>query len=534
MEGYNLYDARNANLRHLEHELIASRLDTLVRGLPTRIWSAENAEYIQIEAEEKISPEDVMILVHSRKHIPDLVARLQSRGLPVMADKQGELLKQPVVQPLMAVLELLAKPNSRHAAHSLLRSSIVGASSIQIEEIFQLTDVEDYWVHSAEYFASAAQGPLLLAFAQLAQNGAVYDLFDAVLDYSDLLIAFPDEAERQVAEMWCALVHKIGSETGHEPAAILEQMKAYATLGNKGPQASSLPTSGAIQIMTIHGAKGLQAPVVIVTGLFEAGRRSSSIEAQNNILITPDVIAGRIQPWKSKDKPEDALWMLAEQMNKAQNQAELRRQFYVALTRVKDRLIFVGSPNTPCTIGENSMVTMKINSKGNNMGDLMLDGFRYMGHCSGDQQVWSLEGDVQGEHLEEYGEQVLEFNPISIFHASGFMPGSLQRLRMYHHPDCFSIQTPTSALSNWLAIEEQLSEPVDAIQSDQYIVHQSPTLRMTAHGLDTANSCRRRYWLSHVNGWQSEPFNIGKKIRVQPLMKRSKRTVQMERIWKIW
>ena len=510
MEGYNLYDARNANLRHLEHELIASRLDTLVRGLPTRIWSAENAEYIEIEAEEKISPEDVMILVHSRKHIPDLVARLQSRGLPVMADKQGELLKQPVVQPLMAVLELLAKPNSRHAAHSLLRSSIVGASSIQIEEIFQLTDVEDYWVHSAEYFASAAQGPLLLALAQLAQNGAVYDLFDAVLDYSDLLIAFPDEAERQVAEMWCALVLKIGSETGHEPAAILEQMKAYATLGNKGPQASSLPTSGAIQIMTIHGAKGLQAPVVIVTGLFEAGRRSSSIEAQNNILITPDVIAGRIQPWKSKDKPADALWMLAEQMNKAQNQAELRRQFYVALTRVKDRLIFVGSPNTPCTIGENSMVTMKINSKGNNMGDLMLDGFRYMEHCSGNQQVWSLEGDVQGEHLEEYGEQVLEFNPISIFHASGFMSGSLQRLRMYHHPDCFSIQTPTSALSNWLAIEEQLSEPVDAVQSDQYIVHQSPTLRMTAHGLDTANSCRRRYWLSHVKGWQSEPFNIGK------------------------
>ena len=48
-----------------------------------------------------------MILVHSRKHIPDLISRLQARGLPVMADKQGELLKQPVVQPMMAVLELL-------------------------------------------------------------------------------------------------------------------------------------------------------------------------------------------------------------------------------------------------------------------------------------------------------------------------------------------------------------------------------------------------------------------------------------------
>lgn len=514
MEGYNLYDAGNANLRHLEHELIASRLDALVRGLSTQIWSVEAAAYVEIEPEETISPEDVMILVHSRKHIPDLVARLQSRGLPVMADKQGELLKQPVVQPLMAVLELLAHPNSRHAAHSFVRSSIIGASSVQIEELLGTEAIENYWLHAAEYFASAPQGPLLAAFAQMVQHGAIYEVFDAVLDYSDLLIAFPDESERQVAEMWCALVQKIGSDTGHEPAAILEQMRAFATLGNKGPQASTSPTSGAIQIMTIHGAKGLQAPVVVVTGLFEAGRRSSSIEAQNNVLITPDVIAGRIQPWKSKEKPEDALWMLAEQMNKAQNQAELRRQFYVALTRVKDRLIFVGSPNAPCSIGEDFMVKMKINSKGNNMGDLMLDGFRYMGLRSGDEQVWSLEGDVQGERMVEYGEQVLEFDPIALFQTSGFMDASLQQLRMYHHPDCFSTQTPTSVLSNWLDIEERLSEPVEATQSDQQMVHQAPTLRMTAHGLDTANSCRRRYWLSHMKGWQSEPFHIGGSSRL--------------------
>ena len=516
MEGYNLYDAGNANLRHLEHELIASRLDTLVRGLPTRIWSSDTSGYIEIEPEETISPEDVMILVHSRKHIPDLISRLQARGLPVMADKQGELLKQPVVQPLMAVLELLANPNSRHATHSFLRSPIVGASSIEIEEILESSGEENHWFHIAQYFTTAPQGPLLAALAQLVQHGAIYEIFDAVLDHSDLLIAFADESERQVAEMWCALAQKIGSDSGHEPAAILEQMKAFATLGNKGPQASTSPTSGAIQIMTIHGAKGLQAPVVIVTGLFEAGRRSSSIEAQNNVLITPDVIAGRIQPWKSKDKPEDALWMLAEQMNKAQNQAELRRQFYVALTRVKDRLIFVGTPNAPCSIGENSRIAMKINSKGNNMGDLMMDGFRYMGVESGEEQVWGLDGDVQGQRLSEYGDQELEFNPIALFQASGFMEESLQQMRMYHHPDCFSSQVPTSQLSNWLAVEERLSEAVDILENEQQTVHQSPTLRMTAHGLDTANSCRRRYWLSHVKGWQSEPFNIGGNSKFSP------------------
>ena len=514
-EGYNLFDAGNANLRHLEHELIASRLDALVRGSPTRIWSTEAEDFVEVEPEEPILPEDVMILVHSRKHIPDLIARLQSRGLPVMADKQGELLKQPVVQPLMAALELLARPGSRHAAHSFLRSSIVGASSVEIEEIFQTDAVDNYWNFFAEFFDDKPQGPLTKACARLVQSGAMYEVYDAVLDYSDLLIAFPDESERQVAEMWCAMLHKLGAESGHEPASILEQMKAFGTLGNKGPQARSLPTSGAIQIMTIHGAKGLQAPVVIVTGLFEAGRRSSSIEAQNNVLITPDVIAGRIQPWKSRDKPEDALWMLAEQMNKAQNQAELRRQFYVALTRVKDRLIFVGSSNSPCSMTDDSMVEMKVNAKGNNMGDLMLDGFRYMGLASGDDQPWSLANDVQGERLAEYGEQKLKFDPYSLFNSSGFMHDSLQSLRMYHHPDCFGKQSPTSVLSNWLNMEELVEESADNDAIEQAVVHQVPTLKMTAHGLDTAHSCRRRYWLSHVRGWQSEPFKIHQDLNLE-------------------
>ena len=61
-----------------------------------------------------------------------------------------------------------------------------------------------------------------------------------------------------------------------------------------------------------------------------------------------------------------------------------------------------------------SMISMKVNSKGNNMGDLMLDGFRYMGLNSEDEECWSLEGDVQGERLAEYGEQVLEIDPFAL------------------------------------------------------------------------------------------------------------------------
>ena len=513
--GYHLFDSESANPRHLEHELIAARLDSLVRGYATRLWSTEEQEYVDIEPEDVISPEDVMILVHSRKHIPDLIKRLQSRGLPVLADKQGQLLQQPVVKPLLSVLSLLAKPSSRLAAHGLVRSPIVGATSVQIEEIFEEKDVENYWNHISAYFGETLIGDLMSLLSQLIGKGALHEIFDAVLDYSDLLTTYPDESERQVAETWCALLYKIGTECGHEPSAMLAKMNALASLENKGPQATSSPTSGAIQIMTIHGAKGLQAPVVIVTGLFEAGRRSSSNDAQKNVLITPDVIAGRIQPWKSKDKPLDGLWMLANQMNKAQNLAELRRQFYVALTRVRDRLIFVGSPSKTSTMSSDGFILATGNISGNNMGDLLLDGLRYMGVNSNVEQPWSLEGDTPEERLSDYASIELILDPLSVFTSSGFPSDSLQEARIYHHPNCFTQQTPISVLNEWLEMESRLDYDLDQA-SENEVVTISPSFKMTAHGLDAANSCRRRFWLNHVRGWQTEPFNIEYIARMNP------------------
>ena len=75
-------------------------------------------------------PQDIMILINSRKHLPDLVERLRARDIPVMADRQGLLLMQPVVQPLMALLALMARPTMRKAAVELARSAVVGMTCL--------------------------------------------------------------------------------------------------------------------------------------------------------------------------------------------------------------------------------------------------------------------------------------------------------------------------------------------------------------------------------------------------------------------
>ena len=133
-----------------------------------------------------------------------------------------------------------------------------------------LEDGAEVLPHLIEHAPSEAVRSLLTHLHQLTSWGALYDVFDAVLDHSDLLVAYPDDAQRQFAEAWVAIVQSIGNDTGHDAAAMYRRMVEVRALGRQGPQAITQPDSTAVQIMTIHGSKGLQAPVVVVSGLFAA------------------------------------------------------------------------------------------------------------------------------------------------------------------------------------------------------------------------------------------------------------------------
>ncbi len=163
---------------------------------------------------------------------------------------------------------------------------------------------------------------MLIHLLQLVDAGAVYDVFDAVLDHSDLLIAYPGDADRQNGEAWYALANKIGNELGHDCNAIYNRMKQLSELNKSGPKAVSVPSGGAVQVMTIHGVKGLQSKVVVVAGLFNAGKMDATMAVKENVIITPQVIAGRINHWTSQERPFLGLWKFTKNMDSAHIQSE--------------------------------------------------------------------------------------------------------------------------------------------------------------------------------------------------------------------
>ncbi|MCS5533911.1 MAG: UvrD-helicase domain-containing protein [Candidatus Poseidoniaceae archaeon] len=508
------FDNPKAQSSELEHELIALRLHALFNNSPTKIWNgATNAMVEIVETDDKIVPDDVIILLHSRTHLPDLINKLQAKGIPVLADRQGALLSRPVCITLMAVLELMSNPYSKHAALAICRSPIMGLKDAQIAKALATSNKDGWWSKLIENSPSDAVKNLLIHVVQLVKSGAVYDVFDAILDHSDLLIAYPEDSDRQNGEAWYGLANKIGNELGHDCNAIYNRMKQLEELGKTGPKAVSVPSGGAVQVMTIHGVKGLQSKVVVVAGLFKAGKMDATMAVKENVLITPQVIAGRINPWTSRERPLDGLWQFTKNMDSAQTQAERRREFYVAMTRVKDRLILVGSPSQEAVIGEgDGCLTLKSKPNKRCMGLMLLEGLRGFAHNNlMVDSPWLLEKDDFNEPLMPYGEAELKLDPGQLYSDSGFGGNSISGIRVYHSPICFDFVKTKSPLSNWLEVETRVNKMLKVNTPSKTITKLpmvSQAIRMSSHSLDTSHQCRRRHWLEHVKGWKPEKLSL--------------------------
>jgi hypothetical protein len=350
---------------------------------------------------------------------------------------------------------------------------------------------------------------------QLVDAGAVYDVFDAVLDHSDLLTAYPGDADRQNGEAWYALANKIGNELGHDCSAIYSRMKQLAQLKKKGPKAASVPSGGAVQIMTIHGVKGLQSKVVVVAGLFNAGKMDASMAVKENVLVTPQVLAGRINPWMSRERPYDGLWQFTKSMDSAQTQAERRREFYVALTRVEDRLILVGSHTNELDedAKEGCLKLKKSKPNKRSMGLMLLEGLRGLAHSNSlADSPWLLEKDVIGAPLEPYTESELIIDPLQLYRDSCLGSNAISSIRIYHSPDCFGSVETKSPLSNWLEVETRVNKMLKATPPTSTTIPNLPmvsqSIRMSSHSLDTSHECRRRHWLEHIKGWKPEKMQL--------------------------
>jgi ATP-dependent exoDNAse (exonuclease V) beta subunit len=440
----------------MENALITARIRSLLDNTTTRVGETEQPKC------GSYSPGEILVLLPSRSKLEDLMTRLEAAGIPAVADKEGGLLLRPVIRPLLGLLQWIARPSSRHAAATVSRSCLVALNDQELQKFLgEATTGENLIQRLAEILPEGPHRILVERWLYHSQYGTVVESLHEVLNHSDLLLSHPRPSERNDAEQFLRIIENQSSEVGGDPVLLADCLAHLANIAGNDLTSSGVSTADAVQVMTIHGSKGLQRKCVIVGGLFSEGQGNISHDLRQRVIATPSLFSSNPRPWITQSSLDSGVWTLARTLQEAQIQAEARRLFYVACTRVKDLLILAGGPNDSTRIDD--VISMKLRT-------LPMPTF---GHMWFEALGWEPEED--GRHLID--------------------PKSLPFAVHCHESELGGTSTVISPLVRMARLNESAQiahESVSPSQSTQ-VPTRTRGIRISPHQLDKAATCPRCY-----------------------------------------
>lgn len=303
----------------------------------------------QIQKAKAIDPTgSIAILVRSRSHLLDILPALRQQGIVYQGVDLEWLVNKPIIQDLRSLTQALLHLGDRLAWLAILRCPWINLGLSDIWVLAQAAGGNPIWGALNRY--AGLEGLSLSAQAILAQ--CVPILKEALMNRDR------DPLRTWIWNTWIALKgHEwLYDEHSAEDADaffdILDKLEQQATLKEPGVlQAhiarlyakSTVSDPLAVQVMTIHKSKGLEFDTVILPGL---GRQPKAAESP---LLLWEERATRLAehylifaPIKAVGDHSDPIYRYLKQQKQKAEQYEALRLLYVAATRAKKRLYWIG------------------------------------------------------------------------------------------------------------------------------------------------------------------------------------------------
>ncbi len=290
--------------------------------------------------DRRLRPGDFMVLVRRRNEfVEELVRALKQRGVPVSGVDRMVLTDQMAVMDLVALGRVLLLADDDLTLAAVLKGPLFALSE---EELFEL--------------AHGREGSLWDALAAAAGRGApyreVHQELSALRGLADYLRPFelfaevlgPRGGRRRLAarlgpdaidpiEEFLSLA--LAYERDETPS--LEGFLHWLELGAQEVKRDLEQGGGAVRVMTVHGAKGLQAPVVFLPDTLQAPQQGPDLYW---LGAAEDQAA--VALWPIRKEYDGPLAAAARADHAAARDREYRRLLYVAMTRAEDRLYICG------------------------------------------------------------------------------------------------------------------------------------------------------------------------------------------------
>ncbi len=318
-------------------------IDDATRQLAKDIarWVKASIGTLRLDSKGRmLAPEDVMILVKRRGDLASLiVARLYAEGVPVAGIDRLRLNAPLAVQDLLAAVRFSLQPDDDLSLASLLVSPLIGWSQDELM-VAAIRPGGSLWRHLRATQDEARLAPLrqLLNRADVATP---YRFLEEILSGEmdgrrKLLRRLGEEARDPIEELMNAA---LTFESGATPS--LQRFLDWFDRGEVDIKRDASQPRDAVRVMTAHGAKGLQAPLVILADATldpgNAPRRTIDWRPEGHEGEAFPVF--RPKASERANSPLDAVVGEAD----ARELEEHWRLFYVAATRAEERLIVAGA-----------------------------------------------------------------------------------------------------------------------------------------------------------------------------------------------
>jgi ATP-dependent helicase/nuclease subunit A len=292
-----------------------------------------------------VRPGDILVLVRQRGALFEAVIRaLKEADVPVAGADRLTLTEHIAVMDLVALADALLLPHDDLALASVLKSPLFGLSE---DQLFALAHkrkgtLRDSLAARATDLEFGDAQARLARYASWAQHETPFGFYARILGSDRGRARFYARLGPEAADALDEfLEHALAYE--REGAPTLQGFVAWLRTGDTQVKRDMDIARDEVRVMTVHGAKGLEAPVVFLADTTTAPKgprepRLLSMPVPNAAPDTPDRIvwAGR----KADDAPPVATAREAAVLA-ATN--EYRRLLYVAMTRAADRLVIAGS-----------------------------------------------------------------------------------------------------------------------------------------------------------------------------------------------
>ncbi|MGP1394153.1 MAG: double-strand break repair helicase AddA [Inquilinaceae bacterium] len=291
-----------------------------------------------------LRPGDILILVRTRNAFAiEMIRALKEKGVPVAGIDRIVLTRQLAVMDLIALGQFLLLPDDDLTLATVLKGPLIGLDE---DRLFDLAHGRSgsLWAALGARAAAdpvcAAAGLYLRDLLARVDFVAPYELLagalgapcpaDRISGRRAMLGRLEPEAEDPLDEF---LSLALAFEADHPPslqrflhwiAAAEAEVKREAEHGG----------ADRVRVMTVHGAKGLQAPVVILPDTMGTPTKVPRI-------LWPDRADG-VPLWSPRRAMEDAVFRDIRDRAVRRRDQEYRRLLYVALTRAEDRLYIGG------------------------------------------------------------------------------------------------------------------------------------------------------------------------------------------------